>query len=51
MLLVVISPKEDNYPWNDKIGAKRELPTFSVPTRGQKRKPFGHTEISNKLAK
>jgi hypothetical protein len=31
-------------------GAKGEFPTFSVPTRGQRRKPFGHTEISNKPA-
>jgi hypothetical protein len=33
------------------LGAKGELPIFSVPTRGQRRKAFGHTKISNKPAK
>jgi hypothetical protein len=32
-------------------GAKEELPTFPVPTKSQKRKPFKNTEISNKPAK
>jgi hypothetical protein len=32
-------------------GAKEEFSTSSVPTRGQKRKPFGHIEISNTPAK
>jgi hypothetical protein len=31
--------------------AKEELPTFSVPIRGQMRKPFEHIEILTKLAK
>jgi hypothetical protein len=61
MTLVVISLKGDNYPYNDKIEYnnkalyqpedKGEFPNFSVPTRGQRRKPFGHIEISNKPAK
>jgi hypothetical protein len=32
-------------------GVKGEFLTFSVSTRGQRRKPFGYTEISNKPAK
>jgi hypothetical protein len=63
MTLVVISLKGDNYPYNDEIKYnnkreplyqpedKGEFPTFSVPTKGQRRKPFRHIEISNKSAK
>jgi hypothetical protein len=29
------------------LGAKGEFSTFSVPTRGQRTKPFRHIEISN----
>jgi hypothetical protein len=59
MFSVAISPKGDNYPRIDKSEINESLhctnqesedriPTFSVPTKGQRRKPFEHTRILNK---
>jgi hypothetical protein len=33
------------------LGAKGEFSTLSIPTKGQRIKPFEHTEISNKPVK
>jgi hypothetical protein len=59
MSSVAISLKGENYPCIDKSetnesihytnqGPDDRIPTFSVPTKGQKRKPFGYIRILNK---